>query len=149
MTVFEHSISDPTPVDDWEKYSRGSKGGVDFCEERTPEQVIQYRRDHVHNTIFRWLRDGQRRIDNIISAKIKSWHKHRASYDFRTDKNSGWLVRHKAFEAKSRRKLDRIKFYMDKSKEIDRVIKNYENYTYEELCIMPDLLLYDDKNCRI
>jgi hypothetical protein len=147
MTRFENSIKDPTPADDWEKYSRGSKGGVEFCNERSPEEIIQYRRDRIQHPIFRWLRDGKYRIDQIVSDKIKSYHKYKASYNFRTD---GYIPsRQKDYEAKLRRILNRTKFYMDKSKEIGFIIENYENYTYEELCVIPEIILYDDRGWRI
>lgn len=146
MSVFELSIQDPTPIDDWEEYVKPSKDREKWVK-RTSEEVVQYRRDRVQYTIFRWLRDGQKRIDQIISDKIKSYNKQKESYN--VNKIGFILTRHREHEAKLLRKRNRIQFYMDKSHKIDEVIKNYQEYTYEELQMMPDLLLHDDRGWRI
>lgn len=85
---------------------------------------------------LRWLKDGKRRIDLIIETKIRHIHK----YMNKINLNDKYMIKH------LENKLDRLKIYQHKSKQIKGIMSNEKHYTYRELKKLTHQILYIEKN---
>lgn len=109
---------------------------IELTKERTPEELFEYRLSRVEKTILRWFKDGIRRYSKVLKEKDSGI----TIYSKRIQKlMSNNQVVSKEMADKFKRKQDRADYYRSKINEMSEIIKNYHDYTYEEMCSFPDI----------
>lgn len=108
---------------------------VELTKERNAEEIFEYRLNRVERTILRWFKDGIRRHSKILKDKDSGI----TIYSKRIQKlMSDNKIISKEMADKFKKKQERADYYRNKISEMSSIIKNYQNYTYEEICSFPD-----------